>query len=58
MLAHEYPEFCIASIPKSVSLRNSYQNRPPIGLSLLWTLGQGGYKDFAVGLKGKKIYMK
>ncbi|CAH0724228.1 unnamed protein product, partial [Brenthis ino] len=51
MLAHEYPEFCIASIPKSVTLRNSYQNRPPIGLSLLWTLGQGGYKDFAVGLK-------
>ncbi|XP_050352609.1 transmembrane protein 214 [Nymphalis io] len=51
MLANEYPEFCIASIPKSVSLRTSYQNRPPIGLSLLWTLGQGGLENFAVGLK-------
>ncbi|KAL0870073.1 hypothetical protein ABMA27_006234 [Loxostege sticticalis] len=51
MLAKEYPEFCIASIAKSASLRNSYQNRPPIGLSLLWAFGQGGLSDFAVGLK-------
>ncbi|XP_063894378.1 transmembrane protein 214 [Helicoverpa armigera] len=51
MLAQDYPEFCIASIQKSASLRNSYQNRPPIGLSLLWAFGQGGNSDFAVGLK-------
>ncbi|XP_072942522.1 transmembrane protein 214 [Epargyreus clarus] len=51
MLAQSNPDFCIASIPKSASLRNSYQNRPPIGLSLLWALGQGGLKDFAVGMK-------
>ncbi|CAK1584254.1 unnamed protein product [Parnassius mnemosyne] len=51
MLALEFPDFCTASIPKSVSLRNSYQNRPPIGLSLLWAYGQGGHNDFAVGMK-------
>ncbi|XP_068620080.1 transmembrane protein 214 [Battus philenor] len=51
MLAQEYPEFCTASISKSVSLRNSYQNRPPIGLTLLWAYGQGGLEDFAVGMK-------
>lgn len=52
MLALEYPEFCVASISKSASLRNSYQNRPPIGLSLLWALGQGGNIDFGIGLQG------
>ncbi|XP_039758977.1 transmembrane protein 214 [Pararge aegeria] len=51
MLALENPDFCVASIAKSVSLRNSYQNRPPIGLSLLWVLGQGGLSNFAVGMK-------
>ncbi|XP_041984319.1 transmembrane protein 214 [Aricia agestis] len=51
MLALEYPEFCITSLPKSVSLRNSYQNRPPIGLTLLWAFGQGGINNYAVGLK-------
>lgn len=51
MLALEYPEFCVASISKSASLRNSYQNRPPIGLSLLWALGQGGNIDFGIGLQ-------
>lgn len=51
MLALEYPEFCVASLQKSASLRNSYQNRPPIGLSLLWAFGQGGFSDFSVGLK-------
>ncbi|CAH0590493.1 unnamed protein product [Chrysodeixis includens] len=51
MLAQDYPEFCVTSIQKSASLRNSYQNRPPIGLSLLWAFGQGGISDFAVGLK-------
>ncbi|XP_050674602.1 transmembrane protein 214 [Leptidea sinapis] len=51
MLALENPEFCIVSIQKSMSLMNSYQNRPPIGLSLLWALGQGGHENFAVGIK-------
>lgn len=51
MLAQDNPEFCIASLQKYGSLRNSYQNRPPIGMSLLWAFGQGGLKDFTVGLK-------
>ncbi|GBP13949.1 Transmembrane protein 214-B [Eumeta japonica] len=51
LLAQEYPEFCIVSIPKYINLRNSYQNRPPIGLSLLWAFGQGGFKDFQNGLQ-------
>ncbi|KAI5640139.1 hypothetical protein NE865_07396 [Phthorimaea operculella] len=51
MLAQDYPEFCISSVQKSASLRNSYQNRPPIGLSLLWAFGQGGLSDFSVGMK-------
>ncbi|XP_063830529.1 transmembrane protein 214 [Ostrinia nubilalis] len=51
MLAKAYPEFCVASVAKSASLRNSYQNRPPIGLTLLWAFGQGGLSDFAVGVK-------
>ncbi|XP_034835337.1 transmembrane protein 214 [Maniola hyperantus] len=51
MLAHNCPDFCVASLAKSVTLRNSYQNRPPIGLSLLWVLGQGGLSNFAVGMK-------
>ncbi|XP_023933936.2 transmembrane protein 214 [Bicyclus anynana] len=51
MLALDSPDFCVASIAKSVTLRNSYQNRPPIGLSLLWVLGQGGLSNFAVGMK-------
>lgn len=55
MLAKDYPEFCVASVAKSASLRNSYQNRPPIGLSLLWAFGQGGLTDFAVGLKGNIV---
>ncbi|XP_049876600.1 transmembrane protein 214 [Pectinophora gossypiella] len=51
ILTQDYPEFCVTSMQKSVNLRNSYQNRPPIGLSLLWAFGQGGLRDFAVGMK-------
>lgn len=56
ILAKVYPEFCVASVPKSASLRNSYQNRPPIGLTLLWAFGQGGISEFTVGMKGKISY--
>lgn len=51
MMAKENPDFCMAAIQKIISLRNSYQNRPPICLSLLWALGQGGIKSFLVGFK-------
>ncbi|KAF5280404.1 hypothetical protein FQR65_LT03213 [Abscondita terminalis] len=43
--------FVALNLSKHVSLRTSYQNRPPIGLSILWSLGQVGLKDFHSGLK-------
>ncbi|XP_015514094.2 transmembrane protein 214-A [Neodiprion pinetum] len=50
-LAYQHPETVISNIPKLVTLRNSYQNRKPIGLSLLWALAQGGQKNLTIGLK-------
>ncbi|KAG7200304.1 hypothetical protein KM043_017769 [Ampulex compressa] len=51
LLAHLNSELTAANIPKLISLRNSYQNRKAVGLSLLWALSQGGRKNLAVGLK-------
>ncbi|XP_031338042.1 transmembrane protein 214-B [Photinus pyralis] len=45
------PSLVLASLNKHASLRTSYQNRPPIGLSILWGLGQAGIKDLHAGLK-------
>lgn len=50
LIAIEWPSVCVKSLAKNAILRNSYQNRAPIGLTLLWALGQGGYRDAAVGL--------
>lgn len=50
-LAYQQPETVVSNIGKLVTLRNSYQNRKPIGLSLLWALAQGGQKNLSVGLK-------
>ena len=50
LLAKFNPEMTITSIPKLVTLRNSYQNRKPIGLSLLWALSQSGKENLTVGL--------
>ncbi|KAI4493719.1 hypothetical protein M0804_001895 [Polistes exclamans] len=51
LLARLNPKMTIANIPKLISVRNSYQNRKAIGLSLLWALSQAGEKDLVVGLK-------
>lgn len=51
LIAMQWPAICIKSLAKNAILRNSYQNRSAIGLSLLWALGQGGFKDLTVGLK-------
>ncbi|KAK2576810.1 hypothetical protein KPH14_005446 [Odynerus spinipes] len=51
LLARLNPEMTVTNIPKLVSVRNSYQNRKAIGLSLLWALSQAGKKDLAIGLK-------
>ena len=50
LLARFNPEMTINSIPKLVALRNSYQNRKPIGLSLLWALSQSGKENLTIGL--------
>lgn len=51
LIAFEWPTMCIQSLAKNAILRNSYQNRSSIGLSLLWALGQGGLKDVTVGCR-------
>ncbi|XP_055540761.1 transmembrane protein 214 [Wyeomyia smithii] len=45
------PQVCINNLARNAILRNSFQNRSNIGLSLLWALGQGGFRDLNVGLK-------
>jgi len=51
LLAHLNPEMTAANIPKLINIRNSYENRKNIGLSLLWAWSQAGKKNLAVGLK-------
>ncbi|XP_015436435.1 PREDICTED: transmembrane protein 214-A [Dufourea novaeangliae] len=51
LLARINPEMTIANIGKLITVRNSYQNRKTIGLSLLWALSQAGRKNLSVGLK-------
>lgn len=34
-----------------MELRNSYQNRPNIGLALLWSVGQAGKNDLQTGVR-------
>lgn len=45
------PKSAAANLNNYPALRNSYQNRPPIGLSILWAIGQVGEKDFHLGFK-------
>lgn len=51
LIALEWPTVCTQNLAKNAILRNSYQNRSSIGLSLLWALGQGGFKDSTVGCR-------
>jgi len=52
LLAFQNPKITISNIQKVTTLRNSYQNRQPVLLAILWALGQGGMKDLQTGLKG------
>lgn len=45
------PESATANLSNYIALKNSYQNRPPVGLSILWAVGQVGAKDLHLGLK-------
>lgn len=51
------PKSAASNLNAYVTLRNSYQNRPPIGLSILWAVGQIGAKDFKAGLAAFKELM-
>lgn len=51
-IAVNEPSLVSLNINKYVTLKNSYQNRPNIGLSILWAVGHVGVKDFQCGLEG------
>ncbi|KAK9306615.1 hypothetical protein QLX08_002800 [Tetragonisca angustula] len=51
LLARINSELTIANISKLIRVKNSYQNRKNIGLSLLWAISQAGRKNLTVGLK-------
>lgn len=51
-IAINYPETATLNMIKHSELRNSYQNRQAIGLSILWALGQCGLTNIYSGLQG------
>eukprot|EP00090_Calanus_glacialis_P038416 TRINITY_DN67042_c0_g1_i1.p1 TRINITY_DN67042_c0_g1~~TRINITY_DN67042_c0_g1_i1.p1 ORF type:complete len:657 (-),score=239.38 TRINITY_DN67042_c0_g1_i1:96-2066(-) len=51
LLAETNPTLVTAHIPRYIELRNSYQNRPVVGLSILWSTGQAGNKSLHSGIK-------
>ena len=55
LLTENNPSLVTAHIPRYIELRNSYQNRPNIGLAILWSVGQAGAKSLHSGIKGRKL---
>ena len=53
LLAETNPSLVTAHVPRYCELRNSYQNRPAIGLAILWSVGQAGAKSLHSGIKGE-----
>ncbi len=51
-LLEVYPSLSVQNSRRFHELLRSYQNRPNIGVALLWAVGQGGRKDLAIGIKG------
>jgi len=51
LLAETNPTLVTAHINRYIELRNSYQNRPAVGLSILWSTGQAGNKSLHSGIK-------
>uniref|UniRef100_A0A1B6KGB0 Transmembrane protein 214 n=1 Tax=Graphocephala atropunctata TaxID=36148 RepID=A0A1B6KGB0_9HEMI len=51
LVATQQPSVAVSNVAKSATLRHSYQNRPAIGCSIMWALGQAGFKDISVGLQ-------
>jgi hypothetical protein len=58
LLAFQNPSITVANIQKVATLLNSYQNRQPVGLAILWALGQGGMKDTQIGFRGLYFNLK
>ncbi|XP_054283254.1 transmembrane protein 214-A-like [Macrosteles quadrilineatus] len=57
LVASQTPSVAVADLAKAATLRHSYQNRPAIGCSVMWALGQGGFKDILAGLQVWKHVM-
>lgn len=51
-IAVNEPLLISENLNKYIILKNSYQNRPNIGLSILWSVGHVGIKNIQCGLEG------
>ncbi|KAH8244185.1 hypothetical protein KR026_001807 [Drosophila bipectinata] len=51
LIGQNWPEICSKYLAKTALLRNSYQNRSNICLSILWAVGQGGYQSLNEGVR-------
>ncbi|XP_017154101.1 transmembrane protein 214 isoform X1 [Drosophila miranda] len=51
LIGQNWPGICSKNFAKIALLRNSYQNRSGICLSILWAIGQGGYRSLNEGVK-------
>lgn len=50
-IALNEPKLVISNLSKHIALRNSYQNRANVALSILWAVGHVGVNDLHCGLK-------
>lgn len=57
-IALNEPKLVTETLAKCVALRNSYQNRANIALSILWAVGHVGVNDLQSGLKGRPVLVK
>ncbi|KAH8298276.1 hypothetical protein KR018_012465 [Drosophila ironensis] len=51
LIGQNWPSICSKNLAKTALLRNSYQNRSNICLSILWAVGQGGYQSLNEGVR-------
>ncbi|XP_059480699.1 transmembrane protein 214-B [Neocloeon triangulifer] len=50
-LSHVSPDLAVNNLARYESIMVSYQNRPVVGKTLLWALGQAGMRNLAIGVK-------
>lgn len=50
LIGQNWPAICSRNMAKTALLRNSYQNRSNICLSILWAIGQGGHQSLNEGV--------